>query len=89
MSEMYLQPIYDLRNSFYKKAKVIFDNGKTSLYSYETKIIELKGRELVYMCDEYLLSQTTLRHLKEFLKQFYKHQEYTKKDILKEFKKIN
>lgn len=89
MSEMYLQPIYEPKNSFYKKAKVIFDNGKTTLYSYDTKIIELKDRELVYMCEECLLTQTTLRHLKEFLKQFYKNQEYTKKDILKEFKKIN
>lgn len=88
MREMYLQPIFSDKMSFYKKARVIFDNGKTILYSYETKIIELKGRELVYMCDECLLSQTTLRHLKEFLKQFYKNQEYTKKDILKEFKKI-
>ena len=40
------------------------------------------------MCEECLLTQTTLRHLKEFLKQFYKNQEYTKKEILKEFKKI-
>ena len=89
MREMYLQPIYEPRNSFYEKAKVIFENGTTTLFSYNSKIIELKGRELIYMCDEYLLSQTTLRHLKEFLKQFYKNQEYTKKDILKEFKKIN
>lgn len=89
MREMYLQPIYEPRNSFYEKAKVIFENETTTLFSYNSKIIELKGRELVYLCDECLLSQTTLRHLKEFLKQFYENKEYTKKDILKEFKKIN
>jgi hypothetical protein len=86
VKEMYLQPIFSDKMSFYKKAKVVFDNGKTTLYSYDTKIIELKGRELVYMCEDYLLSQTTLRHLKEFLKQFYKNKEYTKKEILKELK---
>lgn len=79
MREMYLEPIFSDKMSFYKKAKVVFDNSTTTLYSYNSKIIELKGRELIYMCDEYLLSQTTLRHLKEFLKQFYKNQEYTKK----------
>lgn len=49
MKEMYLQPIFSDKMSFYKKAKVVFDNGKTTLYSYDTKIIELKGRELVYV----------------------------------------
>ena len=68
-----LMPKYDARKSFYGKAKVETDTelGVTSLYSYGTLVAAVfwhlgdKGRAVVY--GDY--SATTLRHIKEFLKQ--------------------
>lgn len=67
-------PIYDLdtqhdgRQSFYGKAKVDTgaDNKDNKLYSYNTLVAEIKdGKPVVYG----VYSQTTLRHIKEWLKQ--------------------
>jgi len=33
-----LNAIYDARKSFYGKAKVVYDNGTTKLYSYDTLV---------------------------------------------------
>jgi hypothetical protein len=62
-----LAPKYDARASFYGKARVeIDDNGNQTLYSYNTKVAEiLNGKPIVYGT----YSQTTMRHIKEFLKQ--------------------
>ena len=63
-----LLPEYDNRKSFYNKARVDV-NGRTGdekLYSYNTLVAEIKnGKPVVY--DTY--SATTLRHIKEWLKQ--------------------
>lgn len=61
----YLMPQYDARKSFYGKAKV--ETGETTkLYSYDTLVAEIKeGKAHVYNVQ----SGTTLRHVKEFLKQ--------------------
>ena len=64
----YMEPEYDSRASFYKKAKV--DTGdndnENKLYSYGTLVAEMKdGKPVVYGT----YSQTTLRHIKEWLKQ--------------------
>lgn len=67
MSE--LSAIYDCRESFYGKAKVLSNDTIKSLFSYDTEIIRLengKAPKLVYF-DK--ISQTTLRHMKEFLRQ--------------------
>lgn len=73
-----LSPRYDSRNSFYGKARVEEkDDGTKILYSYGSKVAMIKdgkailglGKDHGY---EYLLwaySPTTLRHVKEFLKQ--------------------
>lgn len=64
-----LSPQHDARKSFYGKAHVVTDDDGTQiLYSYNTPVIELKGGKvkLLPMWDS---SQTTLRHVKEFLKQ--------------------
>lgn len=73
-----LFPRYDSRNSFYGKARVEEkDDGTKILYSYGSKVAMIKdgkailglGKDHGY---EYLLwaySPTTLRHVKEFLKQ--------------------
>ena len=63
-----LEPRYDSRKSFYGKAQVdTGDKGeKNKLYSYNTLVAEIKdGKPVVY--DTY--SATTLRHIKEWLKQ--------------------
>ena len=63
-----LNPQFDSRKSFYSKAKVdTGDKGdKNKLYSYNTLVAELKdGKPVVYGT----FSSTTLRHIKDWLKQ--------------------
>ncbi len=63
-----LEPRYDSRKSFYGKAQVdTGDNGdKNKLYSYGTLVAEIKdGKPVVYGT----YSATTLRHIKDWLKQ--------------------
>ncbi len=61
-SESYLEPKNDARKSFYNKA--VEDGDK--LYSYGTLVAEIKdGQPIVYNVQ----SQTTLRHVKEWLLQ--------------------
>ena len=69
--EMYdLSPEYDARKSFYGKAKVKVGDGKITLYSYNTPVCEIDAntRE-VRLLDLWDTSQTTLRHVREFLQQ--------------------
>ncbi len=62
LNEEWLEPEYDSAVSFYKKARV--EGNK--LYSYDTLVAEIKdGNPVVYGT----YSQTTLRHIKEWLKQ--------------------
>jgi hypothetical protein len=64
-----LEPQYDSRKSFYGKAHVVTDDDGTQiLYSYNTPVVEIKDGKvkLLAMWDS---SQTTLRHVKEFLQQ--------------------
>ena len=63
-----LHPQYDSRKSFYGKARV--DTGdkddKNKLFSYDTLVAEIKdGKPVVYGA----FSATTLRHIKDWLKQ--------------------
>ena len=63
-----LEPRYDSRKSFYGKAQAdTGDNGdKNKLYSYGTLVAEMKdGKPVVYGT----YSATTLRHIKDWLKQ--------------------
>lgn len=63
-----LSPQFDSRQSFYGKAKVNTGdkNDQNKLYSYDTLVAEIKdGKPIVYG----VFSQTTLRHIKDFLKQ--------------------
>lgn len=64
-----LEPQYSGRNSFYGKAFVETDGNKKTLTSYKTKIMTLEDGKITMLCDEDALSQTTLRHIREFLKQ--------------------
>lgn len=64
---MELEPIYSNVKSFYGKAKVLRENGVIKLLSYDTVIAEIKDNK-VHINGFY--SQTSTRHLKEFLKQY-------------------
>ena len=59
---------YDSRQSFYGKARVDVKDNKQVLYSYGTPVCMIKGGD-VTLLPHWSCSQTTLRHVKEFLKQ--------------------
>lgn len=64
-----LKPNYDTRASFYGKANVIeFEDGTLLLKSYNT-IVAIISSNHAFIDGTY--SATTLRHIKEFLKQNY------------------
>lgn len=64
MARSYLKPKYDSRASFYNKAEI--DDDK--LYSYGKLVAEIiDGKPVLYPSWDY--SQTTIRHVREFLRQ--------------------
>lgn len=66
-TEEYLEPRFDSRASFYKKAKVVKkDNGDEELYSYDTLVGGIKDGK-PYSKGKF--SQTTSRHQKEYFTQ--------------------
>lgn len=60
---------YDARASFYGKAKVDVDGNSKTLYSYGTEICRISDSTAKIVCRVDQLSNTTMRHLKEFLLQ--------------------
>lgn len=85
----YLVPLYDTRKSFYNKAYIHRVGSIIYLYSYDTLVLEVSQNYYKLnrnINDELLFSSTTLRHIKECLKQYYYHNNkiLTKKDIMKE-----
>ena len=65
-----LRPVYSNQDSFYKKAFVKVDDNNTEyLYSYYTLIVTNYGKALKFEEDINLYSNTTLRHLREYLRQ--------------------
>ncbi len=82
---MELCPYYDSAQSFYGKAKVIEIENDVFLLSYET-IVAFYNREtkIAEVVDTY--SATTLRHIKEFLRQSGFKAE-TKKQIERDYMK--
>ena len=70
----YLQPRFDSRQSFYNKATVTEDTNGKYLTSYNTVVARITDKNNGYQIAPYAevygtYSQTTLRHIKEFLKQ--------------------
>ena len=66
-----LAPVHDARASFYGKA-LVFDlgGGILELHSYGTPVARIyKATDSVELLDAWSRSATTLRHVKEFLKQ--------------------
>lgn len=88
MKKYELLPVYDGKKSFYNKAIIEEESGIKKLYSYNTLVCTLSNNDIILndAVDQSLLfSNTTLRHIKEFLKQFYFDSDHdiTKKDLLK------
>lgn len=66
-----LLPQYASVKSFYRKSLIeTNDQGETTLYSYYVKVATVQNGQ-VTLHSPVLWSQTTLRHLKEFLSQCY------------------
>ena len=63
-----MTPQYDSRQSFYGKARVDDNGSEKTLYSYNTPVAKISDGK-VQLLSKWDWSQTTLRHVKEFLKQ--------------------
>lgn len=77
---------YDLRASFYGKAKIKETPKYYTLISYDTEILrqDKSTGAIKFLCrDEWAFSQTTCRHINEFLKQFTSESGKSKSEILK------
>lgn len=95
IEETILSPVFDNAKSFYNKAtiKKYYNSSnilvKSELYSYNSLVVTIENNsyKLNYNIKEKLLfSCTTLRHIKDFLKQNYwqlKIEINSKKDIIK------
>ena len=79
-----LFPIRDSRKSFYGKAMARIEDGRKELTSYKTIVCQTLGptSAYIYPLEEY--SQTTMRHIKEFLWQEGFKAE-TKKQMLQDY----
>ena len=67
-----LAPVHDARKSFYGKA-LVFDlgSGILELHSYGTTVAKInRKRHAVVLFPAWNHSATTLRHVKEFLRQY-------------------
>lgn len=63
-----LKAIYDGRGSFYGKAQIIEDDYAETLYSYNVPVVQKKDG-VFQLGKDWDSSATTLRHVKEYLKQ--------------------
>lgn len=82
-----LNTIYDNAISFYGKAETKRMGNAIILYSYNTKVAEIKNNKVILnnkIDNNLLFSNTTLRHIKEFLKQNGFKAE-TKQQIIKDY----
>lgn len=81
-----LRCIFDARKSFYNKAKIETIENYNTLYSYDTKVcIITENTKEVLLFNTEKWTQTTLRHIKEFIKQ-NKRKAENKKQILADYK---
>ena len=85
-TQKYLQPEFENVRSYYNKAYYTVDDDIVTLYSYNTKIATISDERIKWITkDSKLLTNTTIRHLKEFIKQFTKltDEKLTKNDLIK------
>jgi len=77
---------YDRRKSFYGKAHILETSKTIKLKSYDTIILQYnkQTKTIKFLCrDPWAFSQTTNRHINEFIKQFTNESPLSKKEILK------
>lgn len=67
-----LEPRFSNQQSFYGKALVGYDDRLKVLYSYLTPVAYVEDGNQVVTNDDTLLSNTAMRHIHEFFKQFGK-----------------
>ena len=70
-----LKPNYDTRKSFYGKSFIEFNeynnmNKVYTLYSYNTPIMYITKFYIYFENDEKLYTNTTMRHIRELLRQY-------------------
>ena len=80
-----LKVMYGYQKSFYKKAFLIEEEGKIILQSYDSNMITKENNKLIFNNNINLYSVTTLRHVKEWLKQLGKSElaELPKRKLIK------
>lgn len=86
MNKMELKAIYDIRQSFYKKAHILQNNNTIILKSYNTNILQLdtKTKKIEFLThNKDHFTQTTNRHINEFLKQYTNETPKTKSELIK------
>lgn len=64
-----LKNIHDLKGFGGKATVEIGDDGKKVLYSYDTPVVEISKDKKVKLLPDWKYSMTTLRHVREFLRQ--------------------
>lgn len=79
-----LKAEFDPRESFYGKAQVLVADDVEVLQSYDTRVLEIRDRTAKIICEEKHLSPTTLRHIKELLKQ-RRFKAETKAQVMKDY----
>ena len=85
-----LRVVYGTQQSFYKKAFVKEDDNSTQyLYSYYSLIVTNYGKALKFEEDSKLYSNTTMRHVREYLKQIGRWElaKLSKSKLLKKLEK--
>lgn len=92
IKSMELTPIYEEVKSYYKKAEIkkVYNKDniiiKYMLYSYNTKILEVNNNIIKFnyknINNKKIYTMTTLRHIKEFIKQYYYLLEINYKNII-------
>lgn len=81
-----LTPRYERCASYYGKARIEETPTHITLISYKTPMLKLNKEtaELTFLCSsEWAYSQTTNRHINEFLRQFTNEKAKSKGEILK------
>ena len=79
-----LKPCLYNQKSYYNKAKIKHMGHCIKLYSYDTPMVAVLASEIIYLNknpENY--TQTTLKHVKDFLYQTLGVTDLTKKEILK------
>lgn len=76
---------YDSRKSFYGKAHIKETEKYYTLISYDTEILKLNKAtgKITFLCRaEWAFTQTTNRHINEFLKQYTNERAKSKRELL-------